>query len=175
MHMKTSRFLLGIGAIAALVAGAGCSLSPTPVVSTPDVGVPSTGKIAAREVVMTGCSPKAMTVQEPAANTAVSFPLTVKARVHNAASPNCRWTLFEAQAGVMTVKNADGEVIAQAPLATQEDWMTDQEVGFESVINLMPGKTASGPLMLVITEEDPSGQGLSETIEIPIFVAADNI
>lgn len=160
------------------VLGAGCmSGSPTQPVVTPDLEPteqPSTGKIAAREVQQTGCAPKALTIQNLMPNTAISLPLTFQVTVENSAHPTCRWTLFEAQAGHVELRTFDGEVLASAPLATTEDWMTDAAVSFETKLESTT-VLSPGSYDIVIIEEDPSGEKTPQTVTIPVFVPGDRI
>ncbi|MFA5936132.1 MAG: hypothetical protein WC787_04770 [Patescibacteria group bacterium] len=176
--MKYTQTLLMTAFVAVSLVGGGCvsiSKQEAPVIPPVAEQPPANAKVAARDVKMTGCEPKAITVSEPAANTAVTFPFTVKAVVHNAERKDCSWTMFEAQAASMEVKDSDGKVVASGLLMAKGEWMTDGPVSFDGMITPVSGVTPSGVLDLVITEENPSGMKDSQTITIPIFVQADNI
>lgn len=180
--MKQTQTLLITALVAVSLIAGGCASTPTAqtptTTNTPPVAeapMQANGKIAAREIKMTGCKPKAITISEPEANFAVTFPLTVKATVHNAEQKACSWTMFEAQAASMEVKDSTGKVVATGVLMAKGEWMTDAPVSFEGTLKSVDGVTPRGVLDLVITEENPSGMKDSQTITIPVYVQADNI
>ena len=123
------------------------------------------------QVRITGCEPKAISIQQPVLGATVKMPFDVKVEIHNAAHPNCRWTMFEGQAGSLILQDDKGTILGRGILATQEDWMTDEKVGFEGSVHATPGMTVQGNLTLVISEEDPSGEKESQAVMIPLTVA----
>jgi hypothetical protein len=81
----------------------------------------------------------------------------------------CSWTSFEAQAGVVYVKDLNGKDIADPiPLATSQDWMTPNAVEYKAQINIKNSYT--GQAIIVINEEDPSGEKISKNISFPVFI-----
>ena len=109
-------------------------------------------------------------ILEPAPTTIVSFPIIVTAEVNNRDVPeNCRWTVFEAQAGSVTLADSSGTVISTGVLKTLDDWMTDGPVVYKASLNLANGPKTKD-LMVTINEEKPSGdigQKLEFEIKLP--------
>src|SRR6185503_3778654 len=89
----------------------------------------------------------------PQSGAKVSSPLVVTMTVNNTKS--CKWTVFEAQAGIAELKDSTGQKIGTATLTTTQDWMTDQPVVYTGTIEFTTNP-ASSDLTLTITEEDPS-------------------
>lgn len=94
----------------------------------------------------------------------VTSPLTVTVTITN--TNTCKWTVFEAQAGTLTLKDKTGQILGTTALTTVDEWMTDQPVNYTGTITFAK-KPATTDLILIITEEDPSGQGAQE-INIPL-------
>ncbi|MCC6323284.1 hypothetical protein IT400_00660 [Candidatus Nomurabacteria bacterium] len=81
----------------------------------------------------------------------------------------CSWTAFEAQIGVVYVKDMDGNDITKpTPLTTTEEWMIEKAVNYSTHLNILNNYT--GPATIVIDEENPSGEKPSKTISIPINI-----
>lgn len=118
----------------------------------------------------TGCSPKAITIQSPAPNANVKMPFEVHVEINNGAHKDCRWSLFEGQAGSLTLQDDKGNILGRGILATQEDWMTDEMVKFDGTVHPVPGATIQGALSLVISEDDPSGEKEPQAVIIPVNV-----
>ncbi|MEO5927482.1 MAG: hypothetical protein ABIO72_02150 [Patescibacteria group bacterium] len=152
------------GAMIALVGlfGAGCASTPSQQTQQEQQAKP--------QVRITGCEPKAIAIQEPAANATVKMPFDVKVQIHNGIHKDCRWGLFEGQAGSLTLQDEKGTILGRGILATDEDWMTDEQVGFNGMVHPVPGTTAQGKLTLVISEDDPSGQKDPQAIMVPLIV-----
>lgn len=148
---------------AVVLMGAGCFGAPTPSPSP----TPSSPSPALPVVTTVGCTSKALTVLEPAANANVDLPLTVKVRVHNAEHPDCMWTVFEAQAGTMRLLDAEGVTVGTGTLTTTDDWMTTGPVEFTGTIPAL--SLVSGAATLVITEENPSGEGTPQEVSVPLL------
>jgi hypothetical protein len=106
----------------------------------------------------------ALTNISPKAGDKVASPLTVTVTVDNTKS--CKWTVFEAQAGTLSLIDTTNQTIGTGTLTTSEEWMTDQPVVYQGTIEFTT-TPASGDLTLKITEEDPSGQGPQE-VTIPL-------
>lgn len=110
----------------------------------------------------------ALTIQSPTNGQKVTSPLTVSVIVDNTKS--CKWAVFEAQAGVISLQDSMGRKIGSANLTTTEDWMTEKPVVYTGTIEF--GQTpASSDLLLVITEEKTSGLGPEEngqSVTIPL-------
>lgn len=139
--------------------GQGCPLNP---VDRPVV--PSMPAITE-----TGCTPKNITVYKPQAGSTQSLPLRVDVLIENRRNPNCSWTLFEAQAGLVQLFDSTGAEVGATPLMTSDEWMTDGPVAFSATIT-PTGTVAPGAARILITEEDPSGMGDVQTVEIPFFI-----
>lgn len=105
----------------------------------------------------------ALTNITPQSGTKITSPFTVSVTVDNTKS--CKWTVFEAQAGTLTLKDADGQTLGTGLLTTTGEWMTEQPVTYRGMIEF--SEPATDDVTLVITEEDPSGEG-GQTVSIPL-------
>jgi hypothetical protein len=119
-----------------------------------------------QQITETGCSPKNISVLSPLPGSTHTFPLMVSVLVENDKNPDCAWTLFEAQAGLVQLYDRTGAEVGSAPLTTTQNWMTTGPVGFTALIDTAM-VVPPGEARIVITEEDPSGMGDVQTIEIP--------
>lgn len=113
------------------------------------------------------CSGQNVTVNAPVANSTVTFPLTVTVVVDNSNDPSCNWGVFEAEAGIVKLKNALNVVLSAEVLSTTMNWMTTGPVTFTTVLSPSP-LPPSGPLTLEFVENDPSGEGTVQTKTVPI-------
>ena len=112
-----------------------------------------------------------MTIDGPLENGSVGQKFTVDATLDNSEREvlSCSWTAFEAQAGVVYVKDGHGKDLAKpTPLITKQDWMTDAPVNYFADINILDNYT--GPALVIINEEDPSGEKVSKTISFPVTI-----
>ena len=150
---------------AVVLLGQGCPINPNSNQVPP--GTPTNP--SQPQVQSTGCTPKALTVVEPQPGSTQTLPLQVSVIVDNGSQPNCTWTVFEAQAGIIQLLDSAGIAVGSGTLTTTQDWMTDDPVGYAGEIPAI-AIVPPGPATLVITEEDPSGMGDSQTIEIPIII-----
>jgi hypothetical protein len=114
-----------------------------------------------------------LTVLSPLPQDAIDFSsdfsFVVKGVVDNTKRKElgCSWSVFEAQAASMKVVNTDNEVVGNGLLMAKDtDWMTDQPVQYEGVVKVTG--THKG-FKLIVTEENPSGEGNVDTIEIPLI------
>jgi hypothetical protein len=139
------------------VLGAGCGGSPTPPPAPP-----------APQASYVGCTPKAAVVASPLPGASASLPLPITLKVENRSQPNCHWIVFEAVAGSARLLDKDGIVVGTTQLNTTEDWMTDGPVNFYGTIPALA--LVEGPATLVITEENPSGEGTPQEISIPLVI-----
>lgn len=82
-------------------------------------------------------------------------------------SLGCSWTVFEAQAGVIKAYNTQGNIVGSGILTAQEgqDWMTDQPTVYEGSVQV---SSVSSEFTLKIIEDNPSGEGSVDSIEIPL-------
>jgi hypothetical protein len=103
---------------------------------------------------MDGCS--ALQITSPQKGQQATSPLTVTAIVDNT-NHKCHWTVFEAQAGSIEVRNSKGQVIGKGKLTTQAAWMNEQPVTYTGTVTFNSAE-ATPSLTLVINEENPSGQ-----------------
>lgn len=106
----------------------------------------------------------ALTKIQPNTGEKVTSPLTISVTVDN--TKTCKWTVFEAQAGTIVLKDKSGKTLGSGVLKTTDDWMTDQPVTYTGTIKFTT--PSSKDLTLTITEEDPSGKG-SQTVTIPLY------
>lgn len=99
---------------------------------------------------------QALTVLSPETDAQVTSPFTVDVVVDNT-DPDCRWTVFEAQAGQLQLKNDQGAIIGTGMLTTTEEWMTEQPVNYSGTVTFDAAQ-ATPEMKLVIVEEKPSGE-----------------
>lgn len=92
----------------------------------PETEEPTTGKEQAREVARTGEVAELVTVTSPEANFAIESPVMV-----SGTAPG--YWFFEATAPVDIV-NWDGLIIGQGYITAQSDWMTEDMVPFEGMV-----------------------------------------
>lgn len=110
-----------------------------------------------------------LTVNSPAVGDTVSFPLVLTGVVNNQASTDgCTWILFEGQGGMVSVGNGNA-IYAQAPVMMQGDWMTTGPVNFSAVLAPNVGIPTGTPLTITFSEENPSGEGTSDTLSFQVI------
>ncbi|MEN9647374.1 MAG: hypothetical protein RLY57_178 [Candidatus Parcubacteria bacterium] len=116
-----------------------------------------------------------LVVTSLAANSKVSFPLTVKGTVDNSAT-NCSWQMFEGQAGTAQLffnyENKGWKPIGVSVPVKVADW-TAKTTSFEIVLNFNNGGVGipSGtPMKIVFTAENAAAIEPSETVEVPIIL-----
>lgn len=115
-----------------------------------------------------GCGAEYLSVETPIAGGAIGQVVEVRATVDNRkAAPGCSWTVFEAQAGIVEIRDAQGLVIGQGTLTTQDEWMTSEPVNYAGSVAL--SVAPSGRLTLVVTEENPSGEGTPDSVTLPLI------
>lgn len=114
------------------------------------------------------CPTPALTVTSPTKGALVSTPITLSAIVDNRnQSPSCAWTVFEAQAGTVTAIDTLGNQVGAGILSTTDEWMTTSPVTYTATVDIT-GKPETNNIALVITEENPSGEGTPKTITTPV-------
>ena len=121
-------------------------------------------KIEVTRTPANNCDDKGFIVQSPNLDIGTSFPIYVEGVVDNRDSGECRWTVFEGQAGKVEAFDTENNLVSDGVLKTVEDWMTDEPRNYKAILNLHKAPV-SRDLKIVITEEDPSGEGMSEKIE----------
>ncbi|MDQ5929145.1 MAG: binding 1 protein [Bacteroidota bacterium] len=112
-----------------------------------------------------------LTIKGPLENGSVGQTFVVDAVLDNSEREilGCSWTAFEAQTGVVYVKDGTGKDLAKpTPLTTIEEWMTDAPVNYFANISILNNYT--GPALVIINEEDPSGEKDSKTISFPVVI-----
>jgi hypothetical protein len=99
-------------------------------------------------------------VTEPLANTIVKSPLTIRGEVQG------NWS-FEASFPVAITDNS-GNVLVQTPAQLKGDWMTDQMVPFEVILQFqVPQGVSTG--QLIFKKDNPSGLPANEdSLTIPV-------
>lgn len=133
-------------------------------------------------------------VMFPTIGTTVSFPLPVKGIVDNRNynSIGCAWGVFEGQAGDATlyanVKNTGWKKVGQwkqggqaydsQPLMLNGDWMTIGPIPFDLLVNIDPkfaNMPKGTPLKIVFEEDDPSGKGQRDMLELPFVYSGEAV
>lgn len=133
----------------------------------PTVGTPSPPLIATpNATVQSGCPKIGLSISDPKPNTSVSSSFTVSGTIDNRNLPKeCRWGIFDAQAGNMQVVTAEGLLVGEGTLLAYGSWMSEGLVQLTGQINSVQ-KTTNQALSLIITEEDPAGLKQAKTITI---------
>lgn len=108
---------------------------------------------------------QALTINEPQQGQKATSPLTVSVTIDNT-KDNCRWSVFEGQAGTIELKNKQGEIVGSAILTTSDDWMTDEPTKYSGTITFTPDESET-EYTLVVNEENPSGQS-GKTVALPL-------
>ena len=110
------------------------------------------------------------TVNSPLPGSIVTFPLFINAVVDNINSKTlgCSWTVFEAQAGGVVVKDSTGAILATSTMNTTEDWTTSNPVTYTSTIPTLSNPSYAGPLTIVFTEDNPSGNPNPDTLSVSV-------
>lgn len=112
-----------------------------------------------------------LTVNTPLGGSTISFPLSVNAIVDNtnSAKLGCSWTVFEAQAGTVKVMNGTTQV-GMGILSTTSNWMTTSPVNYTGNVTLSSPVASGTSLTLVFEEENPSGEGIVNTLVVPVVM-----
>lgn len=98
-------------------------------------------------------------VSQPLAQSRVTSPLTV--------SGTARGTWFFEASFPVSLLDANGNVLAQAPAQAQGDWMTTDMVPFTVTLTFTP--PASGQGMLVLKKDNPSGLPQNDaSVQVPV-------
>ncbi len=109
-------------------------------------------------------------------NEKVNFPLIVKGVIDNsnAKTLGCSWQMFEGEAGVAQLyfnNNQSWNPIGVGVPINVADWMTTSTT-FSVLLNFNNDGIglSTGTLMkITFTEENPSGQGITDSIDLPII------
>lgn len=135
--------------------------TPTP---TPSGPTPTTTN--ERPVPTTAAVKKcdAIAILSPKDNVKVVSPLAVRVTIDNRGE--CHWTVFEAQAGTITITDGLGKVVGQGVLKTTQEWTVETPVTYTAVVTLSKPSTSGGTL--TITEENPSGKADPQKHSIPV-------
>ncbi len=110
-----------------------------------------------------GCD--GLKIVSPTKDQQITSPVTVTVIVDNT-NNQCKWTVFEAQAGTMTLKDSSGQTLGTGTLTTSYDWMTDQPVEYTGTITF--SQPTGNKLKLLIEEENPSGQPGASQVTLPL-------
>lgn len=118
-----------------------------------------------------------LTIDSPKIGDSVSFPLTITGHVDNtkANAEGCSWTMFEGQAGVATLhyETKDGfSLPVETTPVMVANWMSatttfSVTLNFNNQVLQLP---SGYNLKVVITEENPSGEGTPSTVELPVVL-----
>lgn len=147
--------------IALLILGGGYFWFKAPAVTAPivDENEPT--------VALSHCG---LTVHTPLSNAVIGAPISITTTVDNTnmQTLGCNWVTFEAQAAVIELKNSNGVVLGQSLLTTTDDWMQSGPVTYTSTLTPTTAPTSGDALTLVFTEENPSGEGVPDTLIVPV-------
>ncbi len=112
--------------------------------------------IVSDDVVVVAC--QGIEIASPAANSQVTFPLTITGTVHPAGNSG-PWTVFEANAGSVVVKDSTGAIKSTPKaLPIYVDWMNSNPKPFSVTIPALTGTPATNALTLFFSDDDPSGE-----------------
>jgi hypothetical protein len=106
----------------------------------------------------------------PKPNEVVYESILVELIVAHPAGASCNWVVFEGLGGRVELLDEDGTVIGSALLETIEEWMTTEPVLFTGTLSVKEINSAN--LQIRVTEDDPSGMGIVDTITIPVIFEA---
>lgn len=159
---------------AKLIQEASTTTTTTIISTEKKVPVPAVDvKPAPRKISSSRCG---MAVISPEMNSVVSFPLNISVIVDNSnsATLGCAWTVFEGQAGVVSLIDSNNNVLGSNFLSTSnQNWMENLIAGlpvsFATTLNLTAQPTAEN-LSLVFTEDNPSGQGTPDSLILPVLI-----
>lgn len=146
----------------------------TSVVSNNSVSKTGTG--SSHQLLGSSCG---LTINSPAANAHVSFPLTVTGTIDNTNSSalGCSWTMFEGQAGTAQLYffdqgNNNWHVLGNPIIVPVSNWMTVGPVSFTIPVNFNNsglGLSSGNPMKITFTEENPSG-ATPDTFDLPLVL-----
>lgn len=119
-----------------------------------------------------------MTINSPAENATVAFPLQISGTVDNTtmSTLGCSWIMFEGQAGTAHLyyfSNNAWHPIGQDTIVPVLNWMTvgptnfTMTMPFTNTLNLPSGT----PMKIIFTEEDPAGNGNPDTLTLPLILS----
>lgn len=111
------------------------------------------------------CQP--LTVITPKSGEKITSPLSISVIVDNTACSSSHWTVWEAQAGTVTLEDNNGKVLGRAVLKTQDDWTLQKPTPYNAVIQYS-ARPDSGNLKLIIQEENPSGKPNPKSITVQL-------
>ncbi|MGE5042333.1 MAG: hypothetical protein ACM3IJ_05535 [Candidatus Levyibacteriota bacterium] len=107
----------------------------------------------------------AFSILSPSKNTPFISPGKIVVEVDNT-NPGCLWTVFEGQAGTITLSDKNGTVLAREVLKTEEDWMQQKKVRYTATLSFKKPGTESG--IIKFTEENPSGKPDPDQVLLPV-------
>ena len=133
-------------------------------------GAPTTGELQPGISLSAPMEKCGLKVTYPFPGSTVAFPLTINAIIDNtqAATLGCSWTVFEAQAGTVVVKDSSGTVLANTVLTTTSNWMTTSPTPYTATVAALSNPAYTGPLTITFEEENPSGEGVPDTMVLPV-------
>jgi hypothetical protein len=119
---------------------------------------------------VTAVSHCGLTINAPLPQTVVSGPISISAVVDNTNMDQlgCSWTVFEAQAGTIELKDSNGTLLGFGLLTTTSDWMTTAPVTYIGMVTPTAPIPSGTQLSLIFTEENPSGEGIPDTLTVPV-------
>ena len=98
-------------------------------------------------------------VTTPKSNELITSPLKV--------SGEARGTWYFEASFPVRIEDADGHVLVQQPMQATADWMTENFVPFEGMLNFQTPSTSDG--FLILEKDNPSGlQQNADELRIPI-------
>lgn len=102
-----------------------------------------------------------------------TLPLEITAIVNNThrETLGCSWTVFEGQAGTIQIQKENGENIGEPLLLTTKStsWMTDESSIYSTILETLPDEF-KGKINIIITEDNPSGEGTPKKIIVPVTI-----
>jgi len=114
-----------------------------------------------------------LVVETPSVGAAVSFPLTISGTINNSEENGCYWTMFEGQAGTAELfyETKDGYSLAtdMQPIEVA-NWMSTSTT-FSVTLdfdNVNQGLPSGYNFKILLTEDNPSGEGIPDSLEIPV-------
>jgi hypothetical protein len=115
-----------------------------------------------------------LAIAQPTTLENIQFPLTISGFIHPTSNPQ-DWTVFEAEAGHVTVKDMQGVVLAgPVMMSLSVDWMNTNPKPFSLVVPALSFIPTDMNAQLIFTDNNPAGpdEGQSHECMLPITVAS---
>lgn len=138
----------------------------------PEAAVPDTATVSTMPE--PAHSPCGLTIESPLPMSTVASSFMITGSLDMGKDLSCRWIVFEGQAGTIQFRNPAGELVGaiQPFWPLPMDWMDTAIAGgvihFSIPMTVPAGYT--GPLSILFTEDDVTGEGSLDTLLLNVTV-----